>query len=130
MLRHVQNEMFTFEIDSENALVGCTLPVEPSLNLKTSRPSLQRSNLNFRRLTINKWLRFAVGALAFLKKFPLAIRAHPSREMHLGMPRAARQPTRQLRKLSKSSITRFTRFTEFFTVTPLGSDNSHFFNLK
>ncbi len=25
MLRQVQNEMFTFEIDSENALVGCTL---------------------------------------------------------------------------------------------------------
>ncbi len=25
MLRYVQNEMFTFEIDSENALVGCIL---------------------------------------------------------------------------------------------------------
>jgi hypothetical protein len=25
MMRSVQNEMFTFEIDSENALVGCTL---------------------------------------------------------------------------------------------------------
>ncbi len=25
MLRQVQNEMFTFEIDPENALVGCTL---------------------------------------------------------------------------------------------------------
>ena len=53
MLRpsQVQNEMFTFEIDTENALVGCTLALEPSL--KTPRPSLQRSNLNFRRLTIN-----------------------------------------------------------------------------
>jgi hypothetical protein len=25
MMRKVQNEMFTFEIDSESALVGCTL---------------------------------------------------------------------------------------------------------
>jgi hypothetical protein len=55
MLRpsQVQNEMFTFEIDSENALVGCTLALDSEPSLKTPRPSLQRSNLNFRRLTIN-----------------------------------------------------------------------------
>jgi hypothetical protein len=32
----MQNEMFTFELDSENALVGCTL----------ERVGPQRSNLN------------------------------------------------------------------------------------
>ncbi len=50
MLRYllVQNDIFTFEIDSENlnAIVGCTLPVERWNVPKSAFPA----NLNFRRL--------------------------------------------------------------------------------
>jgi hypothetical protein len=47
MMREVQNEMFTFEIDSENALVGCTLgTLGPTVELV-------KEIGNFRRLKIN-----------------------------------------------------------------------------
>jgi hypothetical protein len=79
MLRGVQNERFTFDIDSENALVGSTLERRLKTPLhQRSNPSLGRFKTQF--AVIGHWCNFKNSQQS-------------NREMRAAMPRPWRRPT-------------------------------------
>ena len=80
MLRRVQNEMFTFKIDSETALVGSTL--ERWRGTLFSVPTSEDLKWSIKI--------FSGGYLPIIEIFKTR---QPKREMRAFMPRGGRRPT-------------------------------------
>ena len=79
MLRRVQNEMFTFKIDTETALVGCTL-------------ERWRGTL-FSVLTSEDLKSIKIFSGGYLPIIEIFKTPQPKREMRAFMPRGGRRPT-------------------------------------